>query len=561
MIKFKNLKKNAKHNLKKNYVLNVLAALIGLFFLSYYTSTKSALLIGFERIQNYYDSGAFATDSEIYYYKSGLRDKEIDYDELFDKTDEELQAQGFNEYAIKYIHSIDPKAEDKRNYVERFKVRDGFIKPLLSFASSDFNVIFENVENLSLSIIGSETFSFATYTAIASIVAVALFRIFIVNVLQTGYARFFLENTKYHRTRLGRIFPFFTHDYFKVVGAMARKTIYQTLWNFTIIGGIIKMYSYKLVPYIVAEDSNISSRDAVRLSVKLMKGYKWKAFVLDLSFLGWNILSDITLGLSGIFYSNPYIEGTMAEFYKAIILEKRKEEIYKNYLKDKEFADELLYIDGEEDYYPGTEPELNTFAKQYYSPLILTMLFFVFAFAGWCMEVALFMLKTHVFVNRGTLYGPWLPIYGIGCVLILIIFTKTRLRKYIDNPIILFLNIMVLCGILEYFTSWILEVTTGLKYWDYSGHFLSINGRICFENLCEFGAGGLLCIYLIAPRLKFLLEELSKKKVLIMIIILSVLFITDNVIVRFHPRTGYGITDSIIDENGNIIDKDGNIIE
>ena len=341
---------------------------------------------------------------------------------------------------------------------------------------------------------------------------------------------------------------------------MIRRTIYQSLWNFTIIGGIIKVYSYKLVPYIVAEDSQISSKDAIRLSVKLMKGHKWRAFWLDVTLLGWNLLSDVTLGLAGILFANPYIESTMAEFYKAIIKEKKNEKYYKDYLNGREYADKNLYIDAEQDYYPGTEPELNSFAKQYYSPLTLALLFFVFAFAGWCMEVALFMLKTHVFVNRGTLYGPWLPIYGLGCVLILIIFTKTRLRKYIDNPIILFLNIMVLCGMLEYFTSWLLEVTTGLKYWDYSGHFLSINGRICFENLCEFGAGGLLCIYLIAPRLKYLIEGFTKKKLILIIVILSTLFVIDNALVKIHPRTGYGITDSIIDENGNIIDKDGNII-
>ncbi len=560
MFKFKDIKKNSKISLKKNYILSVLAAMIGLFFLSLYSTTKSSLIVGFERVQNYYDSGVFATDSEIYYYKSGLEKMNVDYEKAFNSTDEELEAQGFNEYAIKYIRSLDPNVEDKRTYVERFKVRDGFIKPLLSLASSDFNVIFENIENGILSILNIGKFNALTLTAIISVIAITFNRVLIVNVLQVGYARFFIENSKYHQTRLGRMFQFFTHDYFKVVKAMARKTLYQVLWNFTIIGGIIKVFSYKLVPYIVAEDSNISSRNAIKLSVKLMKGYKWKAFLLDVTFWGWNLLSGITFGLVGILYSNPYIEGTMAEFYKAIINEKRKEKYYKDYLAGREYIDEKLYITEEKDYYPGSEPESNTFAKQSYKPLTLAMLFFVFAFAGWCMEVTLFLLKTHTFVNRGTMYGPWLPIYGLGCVLILIIFTKTRQKKYIDNPIVMFLNIMLICGILEYFSSWLLEVSTGLKYWDYSGHFLSINGRICFENLCEFGAGGLLCVYLIAPRLNIILESITKKKIVITIMILSALFVVDNIFVKLYPRTGYGITDSIIDENGNVIDKDGNII-
>ncbi len=561
MTKFKQLKKNSKHSLKKNYVISVLVAIVGLLFLSLYSSTAGALIIGFERVQNFFDSGYFATDSEIYFYRSGLEGKEVNYDEVFKLTDEELTEQGYNEYAIKYIRSIDPNIEDKRTYVERFKVRDGFVKPLLAFASSDTKILFSNIEDGTLSIINEGHFNVLTFTSILGIVFMVLFRILAVNPMRVGYSRFFMENSKYHQTRLGRVFTFFTHDYFKVTKAMARKTLYQILWNLTVIGGFIKMYSYKLVPYIIAEDSKISSRQAIKLSVKLMKGFKFKAFLLDVSFFGWNFLSNITFGLVGIFFANPYIEGTMAEFYKAIVKHRQYDDFYKEYLNGREHADEALYVEEEKDFYPGTRPEENSFAKQNYKPLTLVALFFVFAFVGWCMEVILFLLKTHTFVNRGTLYGPWLPIYGFGCVLILIVFTKTRLRKYIDNPIILFLNIMLLCGILEYFSSWFLEVTTGLKYWDYAGHFLSINGRICLENLCEFGAGGLLCIYLVAPRLNGIFERINKKAIIAVVSVLGLLFIADNILVRFYPRTGYGITDSIIDEEGNVIDKGGNIVE
>ena len=198
---------------------------------------------------------------------------------------------------------------------------------------------------------------------------------------------------------------------------------------------------------------------------------------------------------------------------------------------------------------------------QHYSPLTLAVLFFVFAFVGWCLEVSLFLLKTHVFVNRGTLNGPWLPIYGIGCVLILVLFTKTVLRKYITDPVLVFIQIMIICGILEYFSSWFLEVTTGLKYWDYAGHLLSINGRICLENLCEFGLGGLLCFYLCAPKLNGMIAKVNKKALAAVVSVLLVLFIVDNITVKMIPRTGYGITGAIIDENGNIIDNDGNIIK
>ena len=560
MIKFRDLKKKSKKSLKKNYVLTVLACTIGLIFLSFYSSTKSSLITFFECIQNYYDNGHFATNTSLDYIDSGLSTQDVNYNELYKLTAEELKNRGFNDSAIRYIHSLNANVEDKDNLVERLKVKDGFIKPILNFASSDFNIIFRNCENLSLSIITGEYNAQISYTVIMGILMMFLYRIFISNPLQVGYSRFFLENSKYHKTRLGRIFSPFNKNYLKICRKMARKTLFKFLWNFTIIGGIIKGYSYRLVPYIIAEDSEVSSKDAIKLSKKLMKGYKWKAFILDFTFFGWNLLDVFSMGILGLLFVNPYVEGTNAEFYKAIIKEKKNKDFYKNYLDGREYADNDLYIDEDKDFYPGAKPQENYFANQHYSGLTLFTLFFVFAFAGWCMEVALFLLKTHSFVNRGTLYGPWLPIYGFGCVLILIVFTKTRLKKHINNPILLFLNIMVLCGMLEYFTSWVIEVTTGLKYWDYAGHFLSINGRICFENLCEFGAGGLLCIYILAPKLNLMLADFDKKKLKIIVILLSLLFVVDNIFVRICPRTGYGITESIIDENGNLIDKDGNII-
>ena len=68
----------------------------------------------------------------------------------------------------------------------------------------------------------------------------------------------------------------------------------QFLWNFTIIGGIIKRYSYKMVTYIIAENPHINPNDAIKISEEMMKGNKLQAFKLDLSFIGWNILQIIS---------------------------------------------------------------------------------------------------------------------------------------------------------------------------------------------------------------------------------------------------------------------------
>ena len=84
------------------------------------------------------------------------------------------------------------------------------------------------------------------------------------------------------------------------------------------MGGVIKAYSYMLVPYIVAENPGIGHKEAINLSRKMMKGNKWRAFVLDLSFLGWKILSLLSFGLIGIFFTNAYTTAAKAELYLAI---------------------------------------------------------------------------------------------------------------------------------------------------------------------------------------------------------------------------------------------------
>ena len=329
-------------------------------------------------------------------------------------------------------------------------------------------------------------------------------------------------------------------------------TIYKDLWNLTIIGGLIKKYSYRLVPYIIAENPKIRPNAAITLSRDLMNGYKWQAFLLDFSFIGWEILNLLTFGLLGIFFLNPYSEGANAEFYKKILILSKKERTFiptLNRLNDFE-----LYTIEDRDYYPTAQPLPKTYAFQHYSFLSLGILFFIFSIIGWCLEVALFLSKTHTFINRGVLFGPWLPIYGTGCVFILLIFVHGKLKKYLNEPFLLFLFIMLLCGIIEYTTSFVLELLTGLKYWDYAGHFLNINGRICLEGLIEFGFGGLLCVYWLAPKLNKSLKKYSTKQLLITFLILLTLFSIDAINSYFDPRVGYGITEPInqVTSNQNV---------
>ena len=168
------------------------------------------------------------------------------------------------------------------------------------------------------------------------------------------------------------------------------------------------------------------------------------------------------------------------------------------------------------------------------------MLFFTFSFIGWLFEVLLQFVKTGIFVNRGALYGPWLPIYGWGGILILIL-----LKKFRDKPSTLFIMTFILCGVVEYFTSCYLEYVKHLKYWDYSGYFLNVNGRICLEGLMLFGFGGCAFTYILAPLFDKVYNKLNKKLVTIMCIILISLYVIDTCYSSNVPNTGEGISINI----------------
>ncbi len=551
---FKTLKQNSINSLKKNYVLTTIMCLVGLSFLSMYNSTGGSLYNGIECFQNYFDNGHFATNSTIYYLNSDIDN--LDFAEINELSDTELKAKGFFNTTINYIRAISPDVTENQDLVQRFKIRDGIIKPIFTYLGNGYNVLFENIDNISLNYIGDKLSKTSTIIAIGGMFFWIIYRLFIANNLTVGYCRFFLENSKYHKTRMRRLYYGFHHSYLNVFKAMLKRDVLLFLWNLTIIGGIIKLYSYSLVPYILAEDKYFSSKEVIKLSKKLMKGYKFKAFLLDISFLGWDLLNILSFGLCGIFFLNAYKEGAYAEFYKAIIQESKDKIFYKELLNNKKYFDEDLYIEEEKDYYKGTERSSETIAMQNYSPIILILLFFIFAFTGWCLEVIIFLIKTKTFINRGTLMGPWLPIYGLGGIILLILFTKTRLKKYLNNSMLMFLLIALICGALEYISSWLTELIVGLRYWDYYGHFLNINGRICFESLCEFGLGGLIAIFAIGPRLNKYLSKIKVKVLIIIVVVLSTLFAIDFTYSKAHPRVGYGITGALINESGEMIKPD-----
>ncbi|MBQ6353582.1 MAG: putative ABC transporter permease, partial [Lachnospiraceae bacterium] len=168
----------------------------------------------------------------------------------------------------------------------------------------------------------------------------------------------------------------------------------------------------------------------------------------------------------------------------------------------------------------------------------LILAFIFFSFVGWLWEVSLHLIKDGVFVNRGVFHGPWLPIYGGGLVMILIVLARFRKKPQVEIALI-----VVLCGIVEYFTSLFLELSAGMRWWDYTGYFLNLNGRICAEGLLVFALGGAAVVYLAMPLLDSLWMKLNKKILVPLCIGLLAIFRADWIYSHYVPNVGEGITD------------------
>ena len=570
----KELKVDAKGNFKKHIVFFIIVCAIAAFIGAEFEGSLYLSLVGednsFENIMNgVLENGVDATKEKIDGY-------------IMEKQNNESQMLG--------------------------RSRGVFASSLNAISSGSmymigFNV-FKNVTN-------SPTVILAV-TIIVALVVYYVFWFYVVNIYQVISRRVFLEGRTYKKVPIRRItFLSQVKKWNRVAVTMFVKDLYQTLWNLTIIGGVIKYYSYLMVPYIVAENPCLNSKQAITLSRKMMDGHKWEAFIIDLSFIGWQILGVLTLGISAIAFSNPYRLATFSEYYAELRkLSKDKniddlELLNDTYLYEKaetelineEYAD-VIEIMNQEDYkyekskgfkyifneflgiHKYTEEEklyekqqLKEFVVDEYTPVLeketypfrlftvkpkdkkhrieslnylrhyslnsIIFMFFIISFFGWLWEVVLYLINEGIFVNRGTLHGPWLPIYGGGSILILLC-----LNKYRKNVALQFILAVILCGLLEYFTSVLLEIThNGVRWWDYSGYFLNLHGRICAEGLLTFGFGGLAMVYFVAPFLDNKIRELNKKVMGVIAVILIAVYGVDMVYSAKNPNTGRGIND------------------
>lgn len=155
--------------------------------------------------------------------------------------------------------------------------------------------------------------------ALIVLLFVLLLTIFLVYPIQIGGCKFFLENREGKPTSEYLLYTFQSGNYLNSVFTMFKKDAFIFLWSLLlIIPGIIKAYEYRLVPYLLAINPGMDSSEALAKSRELMDGQKMEAFVLDLSFIGWALLSVFTLGLLDVFFVSPYRYATNAELFATL---------------------------------------------------------------------------------------------------------------------------------------------------------------------------------------------------------------------------------------------------
>ena len=164
------------------------------------------------------------------------------------------------------------------------------------------------------------------------------------------------------------------------------------------------------------------------------------------------------------------------------------------------------------------------------------LLFMTYAICGWIMEVTCKLIQYKRFINRGFLIGPYCPIYGYGAILITIL-----LRKYTNDPVVLFFMAIIICGTLEYLTSYFMEKIFKARWWDYSQKKFNINGRVCLNTIIPFGLLGLFIMYVSNPFLIGKIEQLPEIALNILSSVLLVIYIVDNIVsgivIRYVKKT------------------------
>lgn len=161
-------------------------------------------------------------------------------------------------------------------------------------------------------------------------------------------------------------------------------------------------------------------------------------------------------------------------------------------------------------------------------------LFFLFltgSLVGWIYEVTLGFIYGYGFVNRGFLYGPYLPIYGFGLILLYLMLQRLmnkpiKVKNIKINPILVFLGIIVITTCLEFIVGFGMLKIFQIRLWDYSSYWMNYQGIISFNTSIRFGIGGMFLLYALVPLVNKIVNRISLEKLkVIRFIVLAVMII------------------------------------
>ena len=590
------LKRDARGSLKRHYLFFVVACLLAVFMEAEFITSDYLLNMRTTFFDMFSNTNIHVNVDPETGEKVMEGVKAIDED-----------ADVFRNNVSKQLETVNQKIKSPQGS-EVFGRTKGVLNQIIDFVAGD--TFFSHVYSTVSSIIGDPR---AANIAIVSVLALVSFTywLFVRNLFVAIIRRVFLEGRIYKKIPVSRYLFFIRMKRWRRSAiTMGLLWIIEFLSSLTIVLYPIIRFGFFLVPYIIAENPDIKTLDALKLSWRMMRGNKWTLFKIILSILGWNILNALTLGIVGVLYTNPYKICIYSEFYARVREAAKQNEIegaeqlndiylfvkadsnrltdaYTDVLDELSSAkptldglkgrnkfiadhfgvvlwntkDEMEYEADEErrmklmaykreaegESYPSRlspipeQRKLKSLAHihymRHYSLPSLAALFFIFAMFGWVWELFFYYVQQGKIINRGVLHGPWLPIYGVGGLIVLVFLFMLR-RK----PVLHLVATVVLCGIVEYFGGWALEAIFDKKWWDYSGYFLNINGRVCAEGLFVFCVALMAFIYVLAPLLDNLIRKAQQKILVPIEAVLLLFFIIDVIYSAFVPNTGDGIT-------------------
>lgn len=151
------------------------------------------------------------------------------------------------------------------------------------------------------------------------------------------------------------------------------------------------------------------------------------------------------------------------------------------------------------------------------------LMFFFYSACGWCLESLYCSIGEKRFVNRGFMTGPMCPIYGTAA-LVLILFIYNPFK---DNPLMVFILGIVLCDIVEYMTSLLMEKLFSARWWDYTYEFMNIGGRICLKHSLYWGVISIVFVKTIHPAVEGLYDKIDGPYLKIIFTIVLIVFTLD----------------------------------